>query len=138
MSDHDNLPSFCHPAPIKMLFAVFFGLIFLTILTVVTSASAPALGIPGAFMFPIAMIFATAKAFLVCAFFMHMWWDKSFNIMAFLSSLLFVCMFVGMTLIDTSHYQDTIDLSPRQPDPEIPGAADAPAPAPTAEASAEH
>ncbi|MFK7769707.1 MAG: cytochrome C oxidase subunit IV family protein [Mariniblastus sp.] len=126
MSDHhDNLPSFCHPAPMKLLFGVFFGLIFLTILTVVTSASAKSLGIPGAFMFPIAMIFATAKAFLVCAFFMHMWWDKSFNVMAFLSSLLFVSMFIGMTLIDTNHYQETIDIFPRGAEPEAVATPDA-------------
>ena len=67
------------------------------------------MGIPPAFTFPIAMIIATAKAFLVCAFFMHMWWDKSFNVLAFLSSLLFVSLFIGMTLMDTGHYQDTIE-----------------------------
>lgn len=71
------------------------------------------MGIPPAFTFPIAMIFATMKAFLVCAFFMHMWWDKGFNILAFFSSLFFVCLFIGMTLMDTDHYQDQIDLYPR-------------------------
>jgi len=110
MSDHhDDLPSFCHPAAPKLLFAVFFGLIFLTILTVVMSAGGKFMEIPPAFMFPIAMIIATAKAFLVCAFFMHMWWDKGFNILAFLSSLFFVSLFIGMTLMDTGHYQDTIE-----------------------------
>jgi cytochrome c oxidase subunit 4 len=38
-----------------------------------------------------------------------MWWDKSFNVLAFLSSLLFVSLFIGMTLMDTGHYQDTIE-----------------------------
>ena len=110
MSDHhDDLPKFCHPAAPKLLFGVFFGLIFLTILTVVTSAGGKFMGIPPAFTFPIAMIIATAKAFLVCAFFMHMWWDKSFNVLAFFSSLLFVSLFIGMTLMDTGHYQDTIE-----------------------------
>ncbi|MFT7631352.1 MAG: cytochrome c oxidase subunit 4 [Mariniblastus sp.] len=110
MSDQNSdLPSFCHPAAPKMLFAVFFGLIFLTILTVVTSATGKMMGIPPAFTFPIAMMIATAKAFLVCAFFMHMWWDKGFNILAFFSSLLFVSLFIGMTLMDSSHYQDSIE-----------------------------
>jgi cytochrome c oxidase subunit 4 len=110
MTDHhDNLPPYCHPAQPKMLYAVFFGLIFLTLLTVAVSALGPPMGMPGAFAFPIAMIFATMKAFLVCAFFMHMWWDKGFNILAFLSSLLFLSLFIGMTLMDTSHYQDTIE-----------------------------
>lgn len=110
---HDDLPSFCHPVSTKLLFGVFFALIFLTILTVVVSATGKYMGIPPAFTFPIAMIFATMKAFLVCAFFMHMWWEKSFNVLAFLSSLLFVSLFIGMTLMDTDHYQDTIDLFPR-------------------------
>jgi len=110
MADHhDDLPKFCHPVSTKLLFGVFFGLIFLTILTVVVSASAKSMGVPAAFMFPIAMTLATAKAFMVCAFFMHMWWDKSFNVIAFLSSLLFVSLFIGMTLMDTGHYQSTIE-----------------------------
>lgn len=110
MSDHhDNLPPFCHPASTKLLFGVFIALIFLTILTVATSALGPYLGIPPAFTFPLAMMIATMKAFLVCAFFMHMWWDKSFNVLAFLSSLLFVCLFIGMTMMDTGHYQDSIE-----------------------------
>jgi cytochrome c oxidase subunit 4 len=110
MSDHhDDLPAFCHPAAPKMLFMVFFALIFLTFLTVATSALAPVVGMPREFAFPIAMMFATVKAFLVCAFFMHMWWEKGFNIMVFLTSLLFVSLFIGMTLMDTHHYQNSID-----------------------------
>jgi cytochrome c oxidase subunit 4 len=115
MADHhDDLPRFCHPVSTKMLFGVFFGLIFLTILTVVTSAMGPFIGIPPALTFPLAMVIATMKAFLVCAFFMHMWWDKGFNVIAFLSSLLFVSLFIGMTLMDTGHYQETIDIFPRE------------------------
>jgi len=110
MADHhDDLPNFCHPISTKLLFGVFFALIFLTILTVVVSASGSYLQIPPAFMFPIAMIFASLKGFLVCAFFMHMWWDKSFNVLAFFSSLFFVSLFIGMTLMDTGHYQDKIE-----------------------------
>ena len=114
MSDHhDDLPRFNHPASTKLLFAVFISLIILTILTVVTSAMWTTLGFPKAFAFPVAMIIATAKAFLVCAFFMHMWWDKSFNVLAFLSSMLFVALFIGLTLTDTGHYQESIDSFPR-------------------------
>lgn len=106
---HEDLPPFCHPVSTKLLFGVFFGLIGLTILTVATSALGSALGMPPAFAFPLAMVIATMKAFLVCAFFMHMWWDKSFNVLAFLSSLLFVSLFIGMTMIDTGEYQQTME-----------------------------
>ena len=110
MSDHhDDLPAFCHPVSTKLLFGVFFGLIALTIITVATSALGSALGMPPAFAFPLAMVIATMKAFLVCAFFMHMWWDKSFNVLAFLSSLIFVTLFIGMTMMDTGEYQPTIE-----------------------------
>lgn len=107
---HADHPSFNHPAPLGLLYGVFVTLIALTILTVVVSG----LGLPPAIAFPAAMIIATAKAFLVCAFFMHMWWDKSFNILVFLSSMFFVSLFIGLTLTDTSEYQNSIDLFPRQ------------------------
>ena len=105
--DHDA-HGFAHPAPMKLLFAVFFALIFLTILTVVTAGQ-----IPKPFGLWVAMAIATAKAALVMLFFMHMFWDKPFNILAFLSSLFFVSLFIGLTLMDTGEYLDTIDAYPR-------------------------
>jgi len=110
MAEHPaDHPSFNHTAPLKLLYGVFFALIGLTILTVVVSFA----GLPPAIAFPVAMLIATGKAFLVCAFFMHMMWDKSFNILFFLSSVLFVSLFIGLTLTDTSEYQNTIDAFPR-------------------------
>jgi len=90
---------------------VFGALIFLTIATVVTSSIEL-----GEFAFIIAMVIATMKAFLVCAFFMHMWWDKSLNILVFFSSLIFVTLFIGMTLLDTGTYQETIEAHPTTQD----------------------
>ena len=103
---HDH-PSFNHPAPIPMLFAVFIALVGLTIATVVTSNIELA-----QFAFPIAMAIATLKAFLVCAFFMHMWWDKGFNILVFLSSLLFVSLFIAMTMLDTGSNLEYFESHP--------------------------
>ena len=109
MAHHDNHDhGFAHPVPVKLLLVVFFALIFLTILTVVTAGQ-----LPNPFGIYVAMIIATAKAFLVMAFFMHMWWDKSINILAFLSSFFFAALFIGLTLLDTSEYQDNIDSFPR-------------------------
>jgi cytochrome c oxidase subunit 4 len=119
MADHhDDLPKFNHPASTTMLFVVFGSLIVLTILTVATSAFWPTSGLPQALAFPAAMVIASIKAFLVCAFFMHMWWDKGFNILVFFSSAFFVVLFVGLTLLDTTHYQDTIDNFPRNEAPQ--------------------
>jgi len=114
-SHNEDHPPFNHPAPIPLLIGVFLALVFLTILTLVTSNIELA-----QFAFGIAMIIATAKAFLVCAFFMHMFWDKGFNILFFLSSVLFVSLFIGVTLLDTGQYQDNIDSFPP---PEVQAAA---------------
>ncbi len=113
-SHSDDHPPFNHPAPIPLLIGVFLALVFLTILTLVTSKIELA-----QFAFAIAMIIATMKAALVCGIFMHMWWDKSFNVVFFLSSLLFVSLFIGITLLDTGENQDSIDTFPRGPE-EIP------------------
>ena len=108
---HGDHASFAHPAPVKLLLAVFFALVILTVLTLLLA------GNMGPFGFVVAMILATVKASLVMLFFMHMFWDKGINIVAFLSSLLFVGLFLFMTLLDTAHYQDSVDDFPRAAPP---------------------
>ena len=112
--DHDG---FAHPVPVKLLLAVFFALVTLTILTVVLN------DLPlGAMDIWVAMGIATLKASLVCLFFMHMYWEKGFNVVAFFSSLFFVSLFIGFTLMDTGSYRENIDSFPqdKQPDPRVP------------------
>jgi len=105
---HDHSEhGFAHPAPIKMLLGVFFSLVFLTALTLLLA------GNMGPFGFVVAMIIATAKGGLVMGFFMHMIWDKPFNVLVFVSSLFFLFLVIGMTRTDTSHYQETIEAFPR-------------------------
>ncbi len=110
--DHDphghGSAHFAHPAPVKLLLGVFAVLIFLTILTVVTAGQ-----LPKPFGLWVAMGIATLKASLVMLFFMHMFWEKPFNILAFLSSLFFVFLFIGITLTDKSHYKPDQDAFPR-------------------------
>ena len=114
MADHQEHASFSHPAPVKLLLATFAALIFLTILTVVTAGQ-----LPHPFGLWVAMGIACVKAALVMLFFMHMFWDKPFNVVAFMSSLLFATLFIGMTLMDTGSYQDTIDQFPREPEQSV-------------------
>lgn len=104
--EHDH--GFAHPAPLKLLFGTFIALCILTALTLLLAGNL------GPFGFVVAMIIATAKAALVMAFFMHMIWDKPFNILAFLGSTFFLFLFIFMTLTDTGHYQDNIDEYPRE------------------------
>src|SRR6478736_2812312 len=96
---------FAHTMPMMMLLGVLSALIILTVLTVaVTSVD---LGSQGNFI--VAMIIATIKAALVMGYFMHLVWDSKFNVFAFLSSFLFVLLFLSMALLDRGEYQPTID-----------------------------
>ena len=104
--EHDHA-SFAHPMPVNTLLGVFVALVFLTILTVVISENAERLML-GRFEVWVSMGIATIKASLVIFFFMHLLYDKPFNKMIFFSAFFFVFMFVGITLMDTNHYQDDI------------------------------
>ena len=124
---HDH--GLAHITPVKLLVGVFGALTVLTILTVaVTSVD---LGSQGNFI--VAMIIATIKAGLVMAFFMHLVWDKKFNLTVFLSSFLFVLLFLSLALTDRNEYQGEIDLFEQAqravPAPAASPAAPAPAPA---------
>lgn len=107
--NHDH--GFAHPASPRLLLGTFFVLIGLTVLTVLTAGN-PNLVPFGVW---IAMGIATVKAALVALFFMHMFWEKPLNVVAFLSSFLFVTLFIGFTLMDTGEYQNSIDKYPRAP-----------------------
>ena len=113
MSHHDeatqsvegnDLPSFSHPMPLPTLLATFGALIFFTIVTVVVAKTLPL----GSFEVWVSIGIATVKAALVLLFFMHMLHDKPFNVVVFMSSFLFVALFVGIVLTDTDQYQDSI------------------------------
>ena len=87
---------FAHPMPVPILLAVFFALVILTIITVAQSNINF-----GAWDVAIVMIIATIKAILVGAFFMHLAYDKPFNILVFISSFVFVGLFVIFTIGDS-------------------------------------
>jgi len=94
---HGHGEHFAHPAPVWILLATFSALIFFTILTVFIADKVEL----GSFELLVSMGIATVKAVLVGAFFMHMYWDKGFNVLVFLSSVLFFGLFIGYTLMDS-------------------------------------
>jgi len=100
---HDH--GLAHVTPVKLLVGVFAALTILTILTVVVTSID--LGSQGNFV--VAMIVATVKAGLVMAFFMHLVWDKKFNLTVFLSGFLFVVLFLSLAMTDRNEYQAQID-----------------------------
>jgi len=95
-----------HTMPLWMLFAVLGALMGLTVLTV--SVTSFDLGSEGNLV--VAMVIATIKAALVVTFFMHLLWDKKFHLILFLTAVLFVVLFLSMSITDRSEYQQNIDL----------------------------
>jgi cytochrome c oxidase subunit 4 len=98
MAAHENAREgydFAHPLPLPLLFAVFVAL---TVLTVVTVAQASF--DLGSYDVIVVMIIASIKALLVGAFFMHLAFDKPFNILWFVGSFVFVALFIMFTLFD--------------------------------------
>jgi cytochrome c oxidase subunit 4 len=95
-----------HTMPVWMLVAVLGALMGLTILTV--SVTNFDLGSQGNLI--VAMVIATIKAALVVTFFMHLLWDKKFHLILFLTAVLFVVLFLSMSITDRGEYQHNIDL----------------------------
>lgn len=99
--EHNDM---AHVASAKMLLSVFAALIVLTVLTVFLAENFHFGGIE----VWIAMAIGTVKAVLVALYFMHLRYDKPFNIMVFISAFLFVSIFIGFTLMDSNQYQKDI------------------------------
>lgn len=79
----------------RMLLTVFAALVVLTIVTVAAAQVSF-----GAWEVWVSLSIASVKAALVAAYFMHLRYDNSFNGLVFISSLLFVALFLALTLMD--------------------------------------
>ncbi len=101
---HDD-HGLAHTMPIPLLFGVLAALLVLTVATV--SVTSIDLGHTGNLV--VAMVIATIKAALVCTFFMHLLWDKKFHTVLFLTSVLFLILFLSMTSTDRGEYQHLVD-----------------------------
>ena len=109
-ADHDH--GLAHVATIKTLLATGGTLLFLTIVTVISSK----IDFGGASInLAIAMVIAVTKATLVILFFMHLRYDRLFHSVVFVSALLAASLFVGFTLMDTGQYQETNIWNPTAP-----------------------
>ena len=101
---HDD-HGLAHTTPVSLLFGILGALLVLTVLTV--SVTSIDLGQQGNLI--VAMVIATVKAALVCTFFMHLLWDKKCNTILFLTSVLFLILFLSMTSADRGEYQRDVD-----------------------------
>ena len=88
-----------HAVPLKVLLAVYAGLLVLTVLTVgVTLFNL------GQWAVWVALAIAVAKAGLVAMYFMHLRWDSPFNGIVLVVAFLFVALFIGIAVMDSHYY----------------------------------
>ncbi len=96
-------PAVGHLVGVPILAATAVALLVLTAITVA------AIYVDlGAVNLWIAMTIATIKAALVCMYFMHLRWDRPFNVLAICGTLLFVLLFIGLAMTDSVAYRDEI------------------------------
>jgi cytochrome c oxidase subunit IV len=96
---------FAHVMPATLLLGVYAALVALTVVTVAAAGQDV-----GGWNLGIAMGIATLKATLVALYFMHLRYDRPFNAIIFLTALVFLAIFLGLTLLDTVQNQPDIDL----------------------------
>lgn len=91
---HDGLGH--HISPLTTYIGVYLTLLVMTVLTVLVSYAE----LPPSQSIPAAMAVASVKAFLVAAWFMHLKYDKRFNIFIFCAAIWFMGVFFLFTLFD--------------------------------------
>jgi len=91
MSDNKH-----HITPLSTYLIVFSALLFMTFVTVYSAQYDF-----GSFNIILALMIASFKASLVLLFFMHLYYDNKINLAFILASVLFLAIFIGITMVDT-------------------------------------
>lgn len=91
-----------HLVPVSTLIATALTLLVLTVITVAVRY----IDI-GEFNIWVAIGIAVIKASLVAMFFMHLRWDRPFNLLVFVGCTLFVVLMMSLCVLDTSQYRAT-------------------------------
>lgn len=98
-----------HLVPIRTLVLTGLALLVLTVITVAVRYVDV-----GEFNIWIALGVAIVKAALVVLIFMHLLWDRSFNSLMLVGSILFVVLLIAIAMTDTRMYQpDLYNGNPR-------------------------
>lgn len=90
MSEH-------HITPVKTLITVGIALAILTVITVAVGY----MQLPPPYNVIFSIGIAVVKASLVAMFFMNLYWDKKFNALVLVISIIFLSALVGITMLDT-------------------------------------
>ncbi len=99
----ENQPLVGHLVPYSTLLATGMALLVLTVITVAVRYID--LGEGNIY---IAIGIAVVKATLVSLFFMHLRWDRPFNLLVLVGSMLFVILMMCFCMMDVGQYADTI------------------------------
>ncbi len=94
-----------HIVPPRLLVAVWGALMVLTVVTVAVAQFDF-----GDLNIVIALAIAAVKASLVVLYFMHMRWERPFNAILLVGSILFVALLIAIALMDATMYKP--DLIP--------------------------
>ena len=97
MTEHQK-NSHHHIVPVKSYVMVFTALLMLTFLTVVVSRFDF-----GSWNLIVALLVAFCKASLVVSVFMGLKYERGFNMVAFVGSILFLLIFIGLTVADVQY-----------------------------------
>lgn len=125
-----------HIVSMQVLLSVFGALVVLTGVTVGVSYVNF-----GEMNLVVALAIAVVKASLVVLYFMHLRWDKPFNSIVFIGCLIFVALFISLSMLDSGQYHKSV-LNEESPDlnhktlikaSETPGAVAVPGVAPAPE-----
>ncbi|MFA9477579.1 cytochrome C oxidase subunit IV family protein, partial [Phycisphaerales bacterium AB-hyl4] len=96
-----------HVVPMSLLVGIFVALLVLTVVTVLAIYIEA-----GDLNVWIALAIAVVKAALVALYFMHLRWDSMFNGMVLIASLLFVAIFIGFAITDSTEYRRNLTPPP--------------------------
>jgi cytochrome c oxidase subunit 4 len=98
-----------HIVPLRVYFGVAGALFVLTVVTVAISFVHL-----GGWNVVVALLVASVKSALVALFFMHLLYDKKIFLVIFLAAIMFLAVFIILTMFDTMR-RDDIDQIKAQP-----------------------
>ncbi len=102
MSGHEH-----EHMPLKTYFIIYGALLCLTVVTVGVSV----IGLPSTLSIVVAMCVAAVKGVLVATWFMHLKYDRKFNVFIFVASFWFMAVFFIFTMTDISSRGDILAVT---------------------------
>ena len=100
---HEPHPEVGHVVPVRYLYAAGLALLVLTIVTVAVRYVDL-----GEANMPVALGIALVKATIVALIFMHLRWDRPFNLLVLVGSIVFVLLLIAFASMDVHQYEATI------------------------------